>query len=67
MGLTTELVTAQHPGAIGGYLAEKGMELPDNERQVLDTYRQDSFSFVVTWISDSSAFMHESLAARDPQ
>ena len=61
MGLTAEVVTAQHPGAIVGYLAEKGVELPDNARQVLDTYRQDSFSFVVTWISDSSAFMRESM------
>jgi hypothetical protein len=64
MGLTTELVTAEHPGAIFGYLKEKGVELPDEAQKVLDKYRVDSFSFVVTWISDSFAFMGESLTAR---
>ncbi len=64
MGLTTELVTAEHPGAIFGYLKEKGVELPDEAQDVLDKYRADSFSFVVTWISDSFAFMGESLTAR---
>jgi hypothetical protein len=63
MGLTAELVTAEHPGAIYGYLEEKGVELPDEVRPMLDKYRTDSFAFVVTWISNSSAFMRESLTA----
>jgi len=67
MGLTTELVTADHPGAMVGYLTEKGIDLPDAARPVLDEYGTDSFSFVVTWISDTGAFMRESLTAREYQ
>jgi len=65
MGLTAELVTAEHPGAIFGYLTGKGVVLPEKAKPVLDKYRADSFSFVVTWISDSSAFMSQSMTARD--
>jgi hypothetical protein len=65
MGLTTELVTAEHPGAIFGYLTAKGVVLPEKARPVLDMYRADSFSFVVTWISDTGAFMSESLTEQE--
>jgi hypothetical protein len=65
LGLTTELVTAEHPGAILGYLTAKGVMLPEKVRPVLDKYRADSFSFVVTWISDTGAFMRESLTTQE--
>ncbi|MCD6557406.1 MAG: hypothetical protein J7K31_00015, partial [Candidatus Aenigmarchaeota archaeon] len=56
MGMTTELVTAEEAGAFYDYLTEKGIDLPDNFKSILEDYIGQNYSFVVSWISDVEKF-----------
>lgn len=56
MGLTSELITAKDEVKFEEYLREKGLNFPDNAREIIGTYIGKHYSFVVTWISDISMF-----------
>ncbi len=61
LGLTAELVSTRERGALYRYLKEKGVDLPAGTAPVLDQYDSVGYSFIVSWISDSGKFMHESI------
>jgi hypothetical protein len=55
-GLTTELITAKDGTAFYNYIAVKGLELPEDAKQVFNSYIGKDYSFVVSWISDIEEF-----------
>lgn len=59
MGLTTELITARRAEGFYNYLTDKGLELPDDAIDILDEYIGEDYTFVVSWISDSSQYKTE--------
>jgi hypothetical protein len=60
LGLTTELITAQDRDAPYDYLKKKGLDLPDDARAILGDYVGADYSFVVSWISDTTRFQPDS-------
>jgi hypothetical protein len=60
MGLVTELVTAQDGNSLDGYLSQKGLQLPNESKAVLEEYVGRKYSFAVSWISDVEKFKNES-------
>jgi len=60
MGLTTELITAERGTGVYNYLTRKGLELPEEAKDVLDEYMGEGYSFVVSWISDIGEFKDSS-------
>lgn len=59
MGLTTELVSATDVYSLEVFLSQKGLDLPEKSRKLLDNYIGQEYSFVVSFISDIDAFNEE--------
>jgi len=60
MGLTTELITAKSQSSLTQYLQNKGLDLPENSKEVLNYYVGKNYSFVVSYISNFEQFKNES-------
>lgn len=52
MGVTMELVTADHASALAQYAEIKKLSLPREAIRVLERYMDGKHAFVLTWISD---------------
>lgn len=57
-GLTSELATAKNQQALDEYLAFKGLELPQEARNMMGEYIGQNSSFVITYINDLEGFMN---------
>jgi len=55
-GLTTELISTKDGTVLWNYLTLKGLELPETSRSVMNEYIGEDYSFVVSWISNSSEY-----------
>jgi hypothetical protein len=59
LGLTVEVVSAQHPEDLEGYLLGLGLVLDDASYSLIGGYLGDEFAFVISWISDVDQFKEE--------
>ena len=60
MGLTTELITAKSQSSLTQYLQNKGLDLPENSKAMLNYYVGKDYSFVISYISNLTQFKDES-------
>lgn len=51
-GLTAELVSTRSVDTLSAYLIKKRVDLPIEFKAILDEYIGESYSFVISWISD---------------
>ena len=58
-GMTVQVITATDGTAIFDYLANNGLEITQGLVPQLDDYVGRNYSFVVTWISGSQAYVRE--------
>jgi len=58
-GLTTELVSTQDGTILWNYLALKGLELPEASKSIINEYIGGDYSFVVSWISNTTEYKGE--------
>ncbi len=56
-GVVAELVSTDSGTALEDYLMSKGATLGDDELELVDEYVGEEYSFVVSWIEDTSSFM----------
>jgi hypothetical protein len=56
MGLTTELVTARDGTSLENYVAKIGHDLPDDAESILEEYTGQDYSFVISYISNTTEF-----------
>ncbi|MFO7943971.1 MAG: hypothetical protein R6U51_06695 [Anaerolineales bacterium] len=54
LGSTTELVSAEDGSSLRGYITQKGLTLPAASQNILEEYIGQEYSFVMSWISNSS-------------
>lgn len=54
-GVTTELVGAEDGAAVRLYLVNKGLEVPFEANNVLRSYADKDYTFVVAWLDDSGS------------
>lgn len=55
-GVTSELVTAKTAAGLYDYLKDQGLRVEAGSIPVLDNYIGQDYSFVVSWLSDSSVY-----------
>lgn len=57
-GLTTEKIDANDSLAFQSYLITHNLSLPDSARTIIDEYIGEDYCFIVSWISNITAFKH---------
>lgn len=56
MGITTELITTRDATSLQGYLNSKGLDFPEDSKEMLNEYIGKDYSFVVSYIDDIDRF-----------
>lgn len=64
MGMTSELITATDSAAVSHYFGEKGFTVPEPAQSSLDEYIGQDYSFVVVYISNTTAYNLEKSGPR---